>query len=338
MNRRLFLVIAALAVSITMLFAYAAVGSAQELVVYAGRSEALIGPLFDRFTQETGIRVSVRYGGTSELAATILEEGRHSPADVFWAQDAGALGALAKEGRLSPLPASIMEKIADPRLRSPENLWVATSGRARVIAYSTERLTEADLPETIWGFTDPKWKGRIGWPPTNASFQTFVTALRVLEGEERAREWLEGIKRNNPRVYPNNASIVDAISRGEIDVGFVNHYYLYRFLAEQGDAFPVRNYHTKGDAGSIINVAGAGILDTAKNREAAEKFIAFLLSPQAQAHFAGQTFEYPVATGSGVELDPRLVPLDEIDTADLDLTDLDDMAGTLELIQSVGIL
>lgn len=319
-----------------LLYAFPA-AALEQIVVYSGRAESLIGPALEQFTQATGIQVSVRYGGTTELAAAILEEGRNSPADVFISQDAGALGALEKEGRLARLPEELLSKV-DERLRSADGRWVAVSGRARVVAYSTARLAEEDLPDSVWGFTDPKWRGRIGWPPTNASFQAFVTALRVLEGEERAEAWLRGILANNPRVYPNNAAIVEAISRGEIDVGFVNHYYLYRFLAEQGDAFPVRNHHTRGDAGAIINVAGVAILETSRRKEAAERLVEWLLSAEAQRYFAAETHEYPVVLHAGISVDPRLVPLEEIETPDLDLSDLDDLEGTLEMLQRVGVL
>jgi len=310
---------------------------AGRITVYSGRSQALVAPIIEAFTKETGIEVAVRYGDTAALAATILEEGNNSPADVYWAQDAGALGALAKAGRLEKLPDEILN-LTEERLRSPEGVWVPTSGRARVVAYNTSVLSEADLPDTIWGFTDPKWSGRIGWAPTNASFQAFVTAIRVLEGEERAAEWLRGIQANRPRVYSNNSVAVDAVSRREVDVAFVNHYYLYQFLSERGDAFPVRNYYTKGDPGAMINVAGLGILKTSKNKDAAQLFVEFMLSREAQQYFARQTHEYPVIDDPSIEIDPRLLPLEAIEAPDIDLSDLDDLEGTLELLQRVGVL
>jgi iron(III) transport system substrate-binding protein len=314
-----------------------AAAEGQSLVIYSGRSENLVAPIIDRFRETSDIDVEVRYGGTSELAATILEEGNNSPADIFFAQDAGALGALAKEGRLAALPASILD-LVPANLESQDGTWVGVSGRARVLVYNTNELTEADLPTDIWGLTDPAWRGRIGWAPTNASFQSFVTALRVLEGEDRAREWLEGIIANEPAVFDGNAPIVEAVAAGEVSVGLVNHYYLYRFLAEQGEDFAARNYYfpTPG-AGSMINVAGTGILNTSDNSAAAAQFIEFLLSDEAQQYFATETFEYPL-TGAEVELPEILEPLSEVATPDIDLSDLDDLQGTLELLQDVGAL
>jgi iron(III) transport system substrate-binding protein len=310
---------------------------AARLVVYSGRSENLVDPIIARFGEESGIQVEVRYGGTSELAATILEEGDNSPADVFFAQDAGALGALAKAGRLAPLGEDILA-LVPAGLESRDGDWVGISGRARVLVYNTSELTPEQLPDDVWGLTAEAWRGRVGWAPTNGSFQAFVTALRVLEGEERAQEWLEAMLANDVQPYPNNSAIVEATAAGEISVGLVNHYYLYRFLAEQGETFPARNYYFRTPhAGSMINVAGVGVLTTAKNPAAAAEFVKFLLSQEAQQFFANETFEYPLVAGD-ITVSDILVPLNEIATPDLDLSDLDDLQGTLELLQSVGAL
>ncbi|HXG40284.1 MAG TPA: iron ABC transporter substrate-binding protein [Candidatus Limnocylindrales bacterium] len=306
------------------------------LTIYSGRNEQLVGPLIERFRSTTGLDVRVNYGDTAELAATILEEGDNSPADVFFAQDAGALGALAAEGRLAELPAATLERV-DPRFRSPDGVWVGASGRARVAVYDSRVLGPADLPDSILDFTDPAWRGKLGWAPTNGSFQAFVTALRVLRGEETARAWLEGILANEPRVYEGNMPIVEAVAAGEIEVGFVNHYYLMRQLAERGDAYPVRNhFFAGGDPGALVNVAGVGVLRTARNPAAALAFVDFLLSEESQRYFSEATFEYPLV--DGIAADPRLVPLDEIESPEIDLSDLADLQGTLELLRDVGAL
>ena len=306
------------------------------LVVYSGRNENLVGPLIEQFKTATGIQVDVRYGDTAELAATILEEGQNSPADLFFGQDAGALGALDKVGRFLPLPASILEQV-DSRFRAQDGMWVGVSGRARVFVYNTAEMTEADVPNSIWELTDPKWQGKVGWAPTNGSFQSFVTALRVLEGDAKAAEWLAAMVANETQSYSNNTSILEAVGRGEIGLGLANHYYLYQFIAEQGENFPARNHHpTAGDAGSIINVAGVGILDTVKNQPAAEQFVAFLLSKEAQEFFANETVEYPLI--QGIDVNPLLKPLADINTPAIDLGDLADLQGTLEILQESGAL
>lgn len=306
------------------------------LVVYSGRSEELVGPIFEQFEEESGVDVQVRYGDTAELAATILEEGPNSPADLFFAQDPGALGALSDAGLFAELPVGILERV-EGRFRSPDNLWVGTSGRARVVAYNTDELKEGDLPNSILDFTDPKWEGRIGWAPTNGSFQAFVTALRNIEGEETTREWLQGIEDNNPFVYPDNSSALEGVASGEVDVAFVNHYYLLRAREEQGEDPPVENYYLRdGDPGALILVSGAGVLNTAENPKAAEDFLRYALSDETQQYFAESDFEYPLV--KGVKTADGVVPLSEIESPDVDLSNLDDLEGTLELLRETGAL
>ena len=306
------------------------------LVVYSGRSEELVGPVFEQFAERSGVDVQVRYGDTAELAATIIEEGENSPADLFFAQDPGALGALDDEGRLTGLPDEVLDQ-GPARFRADDGDWVGTSGRSRVVAYNTEQLSEGDLPSSIFDFTDSEWEGRIGWAPTNGSFQAFVTALRELEGEERAREWLEGIQANDPFEYPDNLTALEGVASGEVDVAFVNHYYLFQVKEEQGDDVPVRNYYLKGgDPGALVLAAGAGVLDSAENPGAAESFLEFALSKEAQQYFADDTYEYPLV--EGVETDEELVPLSEIQSPKIDLSNLDDLQGTLELLQETGVV
>lgn len=305
------------------------------LVVYSGRSEELIAPLIEEFETETGIEVEVRYGDTAEMAAQILEEGENSPADVYFGQDAGALGALAAEGRLIELADEQLDLVPDG-LKDDEGRWVGTSARARAVVYNTDKLTEADLPESILDFTDPSWKGRLGWAPTNGSFQSFVTALRVLEGEEGARAWLEGIKANSPATFDGNSAIVEAVGAGEIDAGFVNHYYAFKLKAANPALAVANKLFGGGDPGGLVNVAGAGILDTSDNVDAANAFIDFLLAKEAQQYFAAKTFEVPLV--AGVEPAAGVPALDDLTLPDLDLNQLDDLAGTLALLSELGIV
>ncbi len=309
---------------------------AGSLTVYSGRSEELVGPLIEQFKTETGIDVEVRYGDTAQMAGAILEEGDNSPADVFFGQDAGALGALSEAGRFRDLDPAVLEKV-DPQYRSVDGQWVGVSGRARVAVYNTEVLSEDDLPASILDFTDERWGGgKIGWAPTNGSFQAFVTALRVLEGEDGARAWLEGIQANEPRVYDGNVPIVEAAGAGEVQVGFVNHYYLYRFLADD-PAFPAANYlFPDGDVGSLVNVAGVGIVGTGDNQDSAERFVEFLLAEPAQQYFAADTFEIPLV--DGVEADPALPDLESLKQPDSNLNGLADLEGTVALMTDVGVL
>lgn len=305
-------------------------------MVYSGRSENLVGPLIERFEKESGLDVAVRWGDTAELAALLLEEGPVSRADLFFAQEPGALGAV--EDLLAPLPEAVLESVA-PRFRDPAGRWVGTSGRARVVVYNTESLTPADLPAGMEGFVDAHWTGRIGWAPANASFQAMVTAMRKAWGEDRTRAWLEGIIANEPVEFDRNAPIVEAVGAGEIDVGFVNHYYLYRFLEEEGADFPARNHFlTDGGPGSLVLVAGIGIVATGQHPDAAEKLAAFMLTTEAQRYFADETFEYPLIAGVAPAEIVDMPPLADLHAIDLDAGDLVDIQGTLALLRDVGAL
>ena len=310
---------------------------ADELVIYSGRSKSLVAPIIKQFEKETGIKVKVRYGNTAQLAVALLEEQSKSPADLFWAQDAGALGALNKAGLFNSLPESILLKVPQ-HFRNSAGGWVATSGRARVIAYASERVKPEALPESIFELTDPKWKGRVGWAPQNASFQAFVTGLRMLKGEQKTAEWLRGMKANGAKSYPKNTPIIQALASGEIDLGLPNHYYLFRF--KKGDAkFPVEQAFFKGgDPGNLVNVAGIGLLKTSSNPQAALSFVEFLLSAKAQQFFVSEVFEYPVT--DEVIPNVKFLPLDELLKLmpKLDLEALDDLEGTLKLLRKAEIL
>ncbi|MCX2728456.1 iron ABC transporter substrate-binding protein [Thermomicrobium sp. 4228-Ro] len=307
------------------------------LTIYSGRSRSLIGPLLDRVGQEVGLDVRVRYGDTAELATAILEEGDRSPADLSFGQDAGALGALAKEGRLIPLPVELLERVP-AAFRSRQGLWIGISGRVRTVVYNTDRVRAEEIPASIVDFAgNGRWRGRLGWAPTNGSFQAFVTALRRLRGEDVARSWLESLKALETRVFPNNATIVQATINGEVEAGFVNHYYLMRERAQAGRPLPAENFfYTNGDPGGLVNVAGVGILVTSRAQDAALRFLDYLLTTAAQRYFAEQTFEYPLV--KGVSAHPDLPPLETLNPPALDLSDLDDLRGTLSLLQEVGLL
>ena len=305
------------------------------LTVYSGRSSSLVDPILQEFSTLTGIPVEVRYGSTGAIAATLLEEGDKSPADVFFAQDPGGLGVV--EPLLGKLPQVIYET-APEWARDPDGKWVGISGRARVIVYNTANLSPEDLPESIWGFTDPKWKGRIGFPPTNASFHVMVTAMRLNWGEEKARLWLAGIMANEPKFYAKNTPTVAAAAAGEIDVGFVNHYYLHRFIAEEGEGFGARNYYTPaGDAGSLVMTAGVGILASSDAPAEAERLLTFLQGITAQQYFAYRTHEFPL--NPNVPQSPFLPNLSEISGRyAVNLGDLSDIEGTQKLLQEVAAL
>jgi iron(III) transport system substrate-binding protein len=305
--------------------------------LYSGRNETLVGPLIEEYAEETGTSVDTRYGGTGELAATILEEGEDTPASLFFSQDAGALGLLAEEGRLATLPEELLDRVEE-RFRDPEGRWVGVTGRARVLAYNNETVAEDELPASVRDLADTAWAGRLGWAPENASFQAFITAFRLIDGDDAVRSWLETMIANGTVNFgDSNSAIVQAIGNGEIDAGLVNHYYLYAVGREAGENFPVANhFFAGGDPGSLINVAGIGLIEGADDADAALAFADYLLSDEAQGYFAAETFEYPLV--EAVAAPEGLVPLSEIGHPDIELGDLADLRGTLELLSEVGLV
>ena len=309
----------------------------QELVIYSSRTQSLVQPLLEQYAQQTGTNIRVRYASTASLVATLLEEAQNSPADVLYLAEPSGWAALSEAGLLSDLPDNLLEKV-DDRFRSSQGEWVGTSGRSKVVVYNTENIVpERDLPQSIMDFTDPKWKGRIGWAPTHGEWQILLMAIRTEEGEEAARRWLEGIKANEPETYPNLISIVQAVADGEVDVGFVNHYYVPRFIAEEGEDFRARNYYLgNGDPGAVVDVAGVAIHQSSDLREAAEGFVEYMLDVEAQQYFAQETHEYPLS--AGVPPAGDLPPLSSLDPPAIDPTELSELESTLRLLRETGVI
>ncbi|TLP79427.1 iron ABC transporter substrate-binding protein [Nesterenkonia sphaerica] len=306
------------------------------LVLYSGRNEELIQPLVDQFEEETGIEVDVRFGDTAELAAQLLEEGEASPADLFLAQDAGALGAVAQEGLFAELDQDVLEQVPEI-YRDDADTWVGVSGRLRTLIYNTDMVDESDLPETVEELTGPEYEGRVAIAPTNASFQSFVTALRVTEGDDAAKDWLEQMADNDPQYREKNGVIVSDVIDGAVEMGLVNHYYLYAQAEERGvdvDELPAANHlFPDGNVGALMNVAGAGILNP--DNDAAAQLLEYFLSQEGQQYFVEETAEYAMIDGFDA---PEGMPaLDDLDVPDIDLNQLDDLESTIQLITEAGM-
>jgi iron(III) transport system substrate-binding protein len=307
---------------------------AQTITIYSGRGQKQIQPLIDQAKQELGIDIKVRYGDTAELAISLLEEGQNSRADLFFAQDAGALGALEKQNRTLPIAANLLN-LVDSRFRSPKGEWMGISGRARVINYNTKLVQAGELPSSVWDLTQPKWRGKVAWAPTNGSFQSFVTAMREIDGDARTLEWLKAMKANQVKSYRNNTTIVEALGRGEVAIGLVNNYYLPT-LKKTKPNLPVAAHYTNKDAGSMINVAGVAIMKSTNQKETVEKFIGYLLRPASQSYFAKVNYEYPLRKKSPEP--SNQIPLNKINAPGINLSNLEDLPGTLSLLQKAGVL
>jgi iron(III) transport system substrate-binding protein len=308
-----------------------------ELTVYSGRGEALVGELLefieDRYPDLT---IRPRYNTAAELVSQIETEGQNSPADAFYSVNAGALGTLANRGRTQSLPQEVLEFVPES-FRDPDGEWIGTSGRARSVPFNTDTFSESDIPDDIMAFPETDaFEGEIGWTPTYSSFQAFITAMRILEGEEATREWLNGMQDLGASTYSDEFQVSRAVADGEISVGLANHYYIQRVLARRPNA-PISTAFTRNDAGAIFNVAGACVLDTASDSTLASNFVRHLLSAEAQDYFARSTFEYPLVP----EVEPigRLPAIDELNPPeDLDLSQLADLEATISLLRETGVL
>lgn len=305
-----------------------------ELTVYSGRSEEFIAPFFAQWEAQSGITLNIRYGDSAELAAQILEEGGNSPADLFLSQDAGSLGAVSEAGLFTQLSDQIAAAIPATYIAANRN-WVGVTGRARVFAYAPDRIKV--LPQSITDLTKSEYKNQIGIAPTNASFQAFLTALIESKGSDFAKSWLKALQANGVKIYAKNSAIVEAIDKGEISIGLVNHYYTWEVSEGLGRAINVKNgFFAPGDLGNLINVSGAGVLASSKKIAAAEDLINFLTSASTQAKFVSDTHEYSLIPGAAA---PAEVPaLDQIGAPTVDLAALKNIKATQDLLIEVGLL
>lgn len=308
------------------------------ITLYSGRDEELIQPLVDQFEDAHDIDVEVFYYDTAEAASLLLEEGDGTNADLFLAQDAGALGAVSKSGMFAELSDDLVEGV-DPRFKAEDDSWVGLSGRSRVLIYNTDEIEGTDIPDSVWDLADPEWSSQVGIAPLNASFQSFVTALRVDDGDEATQEWLNAFDENDAPIRENNGGIVDDVIEGQIPAGLVNHYYIFERVKEAGadlaDFEGQMHYFTDGDPGALVNTAGIGVLDHASDNDNVNEFVSYLLSEEAQTYFLEETHEYPVIEGmEGPENQPSM---EELDAPEIDLNDLDDLETTVQLIQEAGL-
>lgn len=305
----------------------------QQFVLYSGRNEKLIGPLIEQFTRESGIRVEVRYGESAELAATLMEEGARTPADAFLSQDAAALAAVARTGLARPLPQDVITRVPS-RFAADDGRWVGVSGRARTIVYNPSRINPEELPQSLEEVGQPRFRGRFGVAPLNASFQAQMAAYHALHGAEGLDRLLTAITANEPQRYAKNSAIVDAVANGEIEWGLVNHYYAWEAKRNRPD-LPVQNFFMpRGDASSFINVAGVALLGDPDPDAAA--FVRYLLSEPAQRYFAERTFEYPLVAGVSASVD--LQPLEELQTPEIDFARVaDSLEPALAKISESGL-
>ncbi|WP_323190407.1 extracellular solute-binding protein [Halostella sp. PRR32] len=305
------------------------------LTLYSGRGEPLVGELISYIVDTyDDFEIEPRYNSSTDLVNQIRQEGEASPADVFFSVNAGALGLLADENLAATLPDDVAGKV-DSVYRDDDDQWVGTSGRARTIPYNTNQFSESDIPDDIFAFPDAdQFQDSMGWAPSYGSFQAFVTAMRILNGEDEARSWLEGMIDQGVEPYSDEFTVARRIADGELGAGFTNHYYIQRVVDNRDDP-PIATAFTEGDAGTIFNVAGAAVVSATDQSDLAANFIRHLLSAEAQEYFAVRTFEYPLIA----EVEPvgELPTIDKLNPPELDLTRLSEIGPTLDLMREAGI-
>jgi iron(III) transport system substrate-binding protein len=301
----------------------------ESITLYSGRGEGLIQPVIDQFEDETGISVNVKYGNNADLALLISEEASagRTEADVFLSQSPGSMGFI--DDNLAQIEPATLD-LVDPGTRDDDGRWVGISGRQRVLVYNSDLVDPADLPDSVFGLIDDRFSGQIGVAGGNGSFQDFVTAMRFTEGEDVTAEWLNDLDDLDPVAYPNNNAIVAAVGRGEVEVGLVNHYYNFRALAEDPDVASQNHVFVDGDPGATLIVTAAGIIEGTEKAELADQFLQYLLSPDGQAYFAEETFEYPLVPGA-----PTAGNVPTIVFADVGSIDLDELEGGLERTREI---
>ncbi|MFZ5648752.1 MAG: extracellular solute-binding protein [Bacillota bacterium] len=306
-----------------------------QLVIYSGRKEPLIKPVIESFEKETGIKVTLRSGGASELANAIIEEQKSPGADVFIANDAGTLEMLRQKGLLQPNPSAALKAIPDD-LKAKDGSWIGVSARSRVIMYNTQLVKETELPKSIKDLTDPKWKKQVAMAASsNESVIGHITSIRMSMGEAETEKLIKDLMANQVQSLKGHTEVRKAVGSGEFKLGLVNHYYYHLQKKEGSPVGVIYPDQGEGQMGVPVNVAGAAIVKGAKNSEAARKFIDYLVKPEAQELFAKLNFEIPVVEGVPAN---EAKKLSEFKRTPVKLEQLgSELNNTINLIEKAGL-
>ena len=311
---------------------------AATLTLYSAQHEQTVTSLTKDFEKESGITVRIRTGEGPALAAQIVAEGSKSPADVYFTENSPELMLLEEKGLLAKVDAATLGAVP-ARFNSPQGNWVGVLARENVLAYNPALIQVAQLPASLLDLASPTWKGKVAIAPSDADFLPLVSAMLVLKGHDVTLQWLKGLK-DNAQVFDDDEGVVAAVNRKAVAVGVINSYYWARLHAELGDkGTHSAVYHfANGDVGGLINVSGAAILATSKNNEAAQKFLAYLVSERAQKLLASNkvTFEYPLH--AGVTPDPILKPFEQLSPPAIDMKQLGDDSEVVKLLRQAGLL
>ncbi len=311
--------------------------SANEITLYNGQHEQTTAALVSAFERQSGIHVNVRSADEATLGNQILEEGASSPADVFYSENTPVLEALREKNLLAPVAPSTLAAVPS-RYSSAEGDWVGVSARVSVLVYNTSALAPSQLPGSVLELADPKWRGKLGFAPSETDFQPLITAIVRLDGTAAAERWLKGMQANGT-VYPDNETVVAQVNNGESALGPINHYYWFRLRKElgAGGMHSALHYYNPGDPGDLVDVSGAAVLKSSSNQAAAQRFLAFLVSRDGQQTIAdSDSYEYPLRPG--VSPAPGLRPFADLHPVALTPAELGDGTSALALEQKLGLL
>lgn len=336
---RLNLGLTKLALVFSVAFAAASISAnAAALTIYNGQHRSATQALVDGFTAKTGIEVDIRDGKSNELAHQIVEEGKKSPADIIYTEESSPLVMLANKNLLANIDAKTLENIP-AAYRDQANKWTGVLGRSRVVIYNPDMISPADLPKSVKDLTDDSWKGKFAYVPTSGAFQMQLSAMIKLDGRESAKNWLEGLKKNG-KIYRKNSVVLDAVDRGDIAFGLINNYYWDRQAKEKGKENLKSRLYFFGthDLGDMLTIASMGILDSSANKEDAQKFIAYTVSPEGQQILTDVSAQYPL--NQNVVSHPDLKPFSELTPPEgtFDLGEYSDGKAAVELLQETGLL
>jgi iron(III) transport system substrate-binding protein len=311
-------------------------GKNGSLTLYSGQHEQTTALLVKAFERETQIKVNVRFGDEASLGNQLLQEGSSSPADVFFAENTPVLEDLREHRRLAPVDAATLAAVPR-RYDAATGRWVGVSARVSALVYNTSRVNPSELPPSILELAQPRFKGKLGYAPSETDFQPLVAAITRVYGTSAAESWLKGLQAN-ARLYPDDETVVTQVGNGESVIAPINHYYWYRARAELGSGIhSALHYFAPGDVGELVDISGAAVLASSSHKQAAQRFLAFLVSARGQETIAhSNSFEYPLRPG--VAPAPGLPPLARVHPAALTPAELGDGRAALELEQRLGLL
>ncbi|MBV8679405.1 MAG: extracellular solute-binding protein [Aquitalea sp.] len=312
--------------------------NAASLILYSAQHPQTVKLLVKDFEQASGISVKVREGEGPELVAQLMAEGKASPADVYLASNSPELMALEGKQMLTRLPATTLAAIP-AKYNSPSGSWVGVTARENVLVVNNKLAAGLSMPASLLDLAAPQWKGKLAIAPSDGDFLPLVSAVRALKGDAAAQQWLKGL-RNNAQMFDDNEGVAAAVNRGSVAVGIVNNYYWARLQVELGAKGMHSQLHHfgNGDVGALLNVSGAGVLKTAHNADAAQKFVSYLTSARAQLVLAKSniSFEYPLLPG--IAPAPVLKPFSQLAPPALDMQKLGDDSQAAPMLRKAGLL